>query len=43
MKQKYNTEILEKCLPPYLENDLKNLKIVKLKHRKMLIQKENNF
>ena len=26
MKQKYNPEILEKCLPPYLENDLKNLK-----------------
>lgn len=26
MKKRYNEEILEKCLPPYLENDLKNLK-----------------
>ena len=26
MGKKYNEEILEKSLPPYLENDLKNLK-----------------
>ena len=25
MGKKYNEEILEKSLPPYLENDLKNL------------------
>ncbi len=27
MKDKYNKKILEKCLPKYLENDLKALKI----------------
>ena len=26
MKKRYNEWILEKCLPPYLENDIKNLK-----------------
>ena len=26
MGKKYNEQILEKSLPPYLENDLKNLK-----------------
>ena len=25
-KKRYNEGILEKCLPPYLENDIKNLK-----------------
>ncbi len=29
MEKKYNEEILEKCLPPYLENDLKNLYVEK--------------
>ena len=26
MKKKYDEKILEKCLPPYLEKDLENLK-----------------
>ena len=34
MGKKYNEEILEKSLPPYLENDLKNLKKSRFKYFK---------
>lgn len=43
MEQKYNEEILEKCLPLYLENDLINYKKGKAEKSKHLDCLENEL